>query len=235
MKRKKPSHSIETFKREIDYTKNLVDGLLVSGEVLRRLSDNVNIKNSKEFDEKYKKYCEFDDKKVNSIYELGFIRLYACFEAFMYDYLRELYTIYPSSLPRDKKIEIEYIIDWTTKKSIKEFLIDHVAIENSYDLSMWLRTIENQFGLKIFKTEEEKKPLFLLNMYRNTLLHSGGQFNSKVVRDASKFIDKKEIKATKSKSSKFEVSKLELKNLDMLNMLHSSLSKIISVIEKNHA
>jgi len=83
----------------------------------------------------------FDDKKTNQVYELCFIKLYATFEAFMADFLRELYEKFPDSLPRDKKITVDDILDWKTQKSTRAFIIDHIAIENSYDLQVWTRTL----------------------------------------------------------------------------------------------
>jgi hypothetical protein len=183
MPRKKRNKSIEDFKNEFKRIENLLSGLITIIEVLNQLSVTPLFKGMSEHFRKQYPFLEFGKDKIDSIYELGFIRLYASFEAFMYEFLKEMYIKYPKSIPIDKKISIGEIIDWKTKKSVNEFIIDHVAIENSYDLQTWERTLNNSFKIEVFNNKEQKTLFDTLNLCRNMLVHSGSKTNSKVVRD----------------------------------------------------
>jgi hypothetical protein len=175
-------------------------------------------------------FLEFGKEKIDNIYELGFIRLFASFEAFMYEFLKELYIRYPNSLPTDRKIQISDILDWKTKKSVNDFITDHIAIENSFDLKTWERTLKGSFGVSVFDNDEEEQLFNALNLCRNMIAHSGGKTNSKVVRDFKKI-----FKESEEPKGKFEIEKWDIFDEKLYNNLVHISNKIVDRIEKNNA
>ncbi|MBS1585883.1 MAG: hypothetical protein JSS82_10110 [Bacteroidetes bacterium] len=131
------------------------------------------------------KFISFDDNHFDKIFETGFIALFANFEHFMYEFLKELYTKYPKAIPTERTIKAEDILEFRNYKSIREYLIDSIAIENSYDIDTWNNTIQKLFNLKPIP-DDVKVRLMILNSLRNLFLHSGGHWNSKAFKDSRK-------------------------------------------------
>jgi hypothetical protein len=155
----------------------------------------------------------FDEAHFEKIFELGFIGLFANFEHFMYEFLRELYTKQPKAIPLEKTIKAEDLLQFRNYKSVKDYLIDTIAIENSYDLDTWNNTTQKLFNIKPI-SDDIKVRLMIMNSMRNMFLHSGGHWNSKIYKDLKK-IEKainsldKTIVAT-SKKEVFKTSKSKL-------------------------
>jgi hypothetical protein len=189
--------------------------------------------NSKKYNEMLKKYpfLEYKGEKIDNIYELGFIRLFASFEAFMYEFIKELYSNHPKSLPTDKKIQISDVLRWDIGGSLHDFIIDHIAVENSYDLPTWEKNLKNTFGIDIYEDEEEKKAMEVLNMCRNMLIHSGGKINSKMARDYIKIFSKD---MDPSEVFNFKVEKWDIFDIKMFMSLLNVTMRIIDRLEKNN-
>ena len=134
------------------------------------------------------KFVTFDDSHFEKIFESGFIGLFANFEYFMYEFLKELYTKFPNAIPAEKTIKVEDVLQFKSYKNVREFLIDSIAIENSYDLEIWNNTVQKLFNIKPIP-DDVKVRMMILNSMRNLYLHSGGHWNSKALRDLRK-IDK---------------------------------------------
>ncbi|WP_417871259.1 hypothetical protein [Winogradskyella sp.] len=230
MARRKTFKSIIELKENIDKMNELLTGLITFVMVFQKFTSNPKFGKylNSQVDGALEKIT-FDEKKTNQIYELCFIRLYASFEAFMTDYLRELYIKFPNSLPRDKKISVDDILDWKTQKSTRTFIIDHIAIENSYDLPTWKRTLKSGFGIEVFKDEKHEQLFNLLNLMRNMIAHSGRKFNSKISRDSAKFIKKKT-----DKLGHFEVTDFELDDEKLYENLVSAIKDVIEQIENKN-
>lgn len=230
MGRKRKYSSIIQFKKEIEYTENLISGLIITINSLKGISEIRSFTKLKNSLEDHKKYVKFDRERIESIYELGYIRLFASFECFMYEFLKELYIKFPNALPKDRKIEIEYILEWPTKNSIKDFIIDHISIQNSYDFPSWEKTLEKSFNIKVFEDDVESDGFFYFNLYRNMLAHSGGKINSKVAIDFAKKLGL--TKSLPSKIKKNETTKIELKNDKFFEVLIKLFNKLIINIER---
>jgi hypothetical protein len=141
----------------------------------------------------------FDETHFEKIFEVGFIALFANFEYFMYEFLKELYLKQPLAIPNDKTVKSEDILQFSNFKSVKEFIIDSVAIENSYDLEVWNNTVSKLFNIKPI-SDEVKVKIMIMNSVRNMFLHSGGHWNSKVYKDSKKI--ERALNATKTPSEK---------------------------------
>jgi len=85
----------------------------------------------------------------------------------------------------EKTIKAEDILQFKNYNSVRDFLIDSIAIEYSYDLELWNNTTERLFNLKPIPAEVKGK-LMILNSMRNLFLHSGGHWNSKAIKDTRK-------------------------------------------------
>lgn len=233
MGRKKKYKSIEDYKKETQKIRDLIGGLITIVKVFEKLPEFPQLKSkAKAFEKIMDDYpqLKFDKEKIDNIYELGFIRLFASFEAFMYEYLKELYIRYPDSLPTDRKIQVSDILDWKTKKSVNDFIVDHIAIENSYDLKTWERTLKGSFGIEVFENKEEEKVFNSLNLCRNMIAHSGGKTNSKIVRDFKKI-----FKDSDEPKGKFEIEKWDIFDKKLFHNLIGITENIVSRLEKNNA
>ncbi len=223
-------NSIKILKEEVEKIDNLLTGLLVSSKYLKKITDTPSFEKFmvKEFNdlEEAKNIFIPNKERENQIFELCFIRLYASFESFMTDLLRELYKKHPKSLPRDKKISVDDILDWKDQKSTRYFIIDSISIENSYDLNVWLKMLKNTFGIKVFRNTKEEENFKLINLMRNMILHSGRKFNSKISRDASKFMGDVE---KNDDDNLFEVTEFPIKDY----LLYDSLNQMILMIIEN--
>lgn len=230
MSKKKSNKSFEDFKNEYKRIGNLLSGLVTLIEVINQLSEKPLFKSMYlHFREKYP-FLEFDEGRIDSIYELVFIRLFASFEAFMYDFLKELYLKFPNSIPQDKKISIGEIIDWKTKKSVNDFIIDHVAIEGSYDMQTWERTLYNSFKIEVFNDKEQKILFNALNLCRNMLVHSGGKTTSKIVRDINNLFPDT---YTEENKSHFIPKQWEIPNELLYRNLQKLTMEIVTNLEGN--
>ncbi|KPM30220.1 Hypothetical protein I595_3697 [Croceitalea dokdonensis DOKDO 023] len=233
MGRRKKYKSIEDYKQETQKIQDLIGGLITIVKVFEKLPEFPQLKSkAKEFEKIMddNPQLKFDKEKIDNIYELGFIRLFASFEAFMYEYLKELYIKYPDSLPTDRKIQVSDILDWKTKKSVNDFIVDHIAIENSYDLKTWERTLKGSFGIEVFENKEKEQLFNSLNLCRNMIAHSGGKTNSKIVRDFKKI-----FKDSDEPKGKFEIEKWDIFDKKLFNSLIGITGEIINRLEKNNA
>jgi len=86
-----------------------------------------------------------------------------------------------------------------------------------------------KYGLELFESKKDEDKFGLLNLVRNSIVHSGRKFNSKISRDGNKFIKEK----SKEKGH-FEVSEFEFDDKMLYNALEESINKIITQIEKKY-
>ena len=127
--------------------------------------------------------------------------------------LKELYSKQPKAIPSDKTVKAEDILQFKNYKSVKDYLIDAISIENSYDIETWNNTSQKLFNIKPI-SEEIMVRLMIMNSMRNMFLHSGGHWNSKIYKDSKKIervmnsIDK--TKVVGSKKGSFSTGKSKL-------------------------
>lgn len=203
--------AVRVFNAELKKTSNLINGILVSNYALEKLmaarglsKEDISVKTSKIL----ASLLDFGEEKKEGVYELGFIRAFAAFEKFMYDLLLELYKKFPEAIPYERKIEVSDIINYNSRKSIVDFVIDQIAVENSYDVNAWEKTLVRSFKIYPFKNSEEKKDFMTVNLFRNMVLHSGRKMNSKVIKDFTKHLE--ESSESPFKREKFVVEKFDL-------------------------
>ena len=187
------------------------------------------------------KFVTFDDAHFEKIFEMGFISLFANFEHFMYEFIKELYTQQPKAIPSDKTIKAEDILQFKNYKSVTEFLIDTVAIENSYDIETWNNVIHKLFNIKPI-SDDTKVRLLIMNSMRNMFLHSGGHWNSKVYKDSKKIekamgnqktVAKKIPKETKFRTAKSALSP-QLAYSTTIECFQNIIKEIKSEIDKKN-
>src|ERR1035437_1145451 len=156
------------------------------------------------------KFVSFDESHFDKIFESGFIGLFANFEYFMYEFLKELYTKYPKAITIEKTIKIEDGLQFKSYKSVRDFLIDSIAIENSYNLEVWNNTAQKLFNIKPISDNIRIK-LMIMNSMRNLFLHSGGHWNSRAFKDSRK-IEKNLISVNSSEKSLKKLSQKQVFN-----------------------
>lgn len=224
--------AIDNLSNEVKKTESMITGIMLLIELSKRVIKQETPEQEKQLKEIAKDYLDFDEDRVSSIYELGFIRLFAVLESFMCDYLRELYKKFPNSLP-DKKLELSAIWDLGSQEDIRDFIIDHVSIENSYEMSIWEKTLSNTFGIKVFNDSEEEKMFFLVNILRNISMHSNGKWNSKVYRECKAFLNGNKKNLDNTKRERFEISKFEIKDEQKYELLMKVIQRLINNLTQN--
>jgi|GEM_PF-4232156 len=126
-------------------------------------------------------------KELDFICELAFIRLYASFEAFREDLVREIFNKYPESMPTKDDIPISEIVIWKSIGSVKNFIRDRQSKKKSDSIESWVNFLKNEHKINIPDViiSNLKQSRFL----RNIIIHSGGKLDSRRVIDAIKLYD----------------------------------------------
>lgn len=223
MKRKilKNLKSVREFKQKINKTHIFIYGLEATIGATEAVLDFTKARSSPDY-KKFKKFLEFDDSRKAYLFELGFIALFAIFESFMPNFLKELFLKFPSSLKNEKILRLEEIDDFKNIKEIKEYLADLVAIEKSYDVKNWSDCLNKKFNIKIFKTKKHLRRFLMLNSLRNLYMHAGGITNSKFRNEMKVFL-----------KSKVPLNqKVDLDRRKYFEILYFELNFIIKNLEK---
>ncbi len=179
--------SLQNFKSELDETYVLIHALETQIMATEQLLGFIKAKDSPGY-KKFQKYLEIDSKQTSRLFELGFIALFANFECFMFEILKELFKKYPTSFKSEKIIKFEDIKDFCDITEVKEYFMDSVAVEKSQDIEAWAEFLFKRFGVKIFKTKKDLERIQALNSLRNIILHSGGKTNSRFRKEMSPFL-----------------------------------------------
>lgn len=213
--------SLSNLKMEVEETRLLVRALEAQIGATEQLLDFTKAKTRPDY-KQFKKYLEINNKQISKLHELGFIALFANFECFMFEMLKELFRKYPSSFQSEKVLKFEDIKDFKKVTEVKNYLIDSVAIEKSQDIESWATFLSQRFGIEIFKTKKDLERMKLLNALRNITLHSGGKTNSRFRKQVSGIL-----------KSKIPIGKAH--SLDMKKFfagLYGELSGLIRDLEK---
>lgn len=177
--------SIRIFNEEINVTHVLIEALNAQIFATKTFFDGLKVDRSAPQYIKLKHLIEVDSVQMEKIYELGFIALFANFESFTFNLLKELYKKYPSSCSSERLIAFEDIKGFETVQQIRDYFIDCLAIKNSYDTEQWVKYLQLKFKVKVFKNKKQFNSFRALNALRNIILHSGGKTNSKFRKDLS--------------------------------------------------
>lgn len=176
--------SLQNFKSELEETHTLIHALETQIMATEQLLDFIKAKSSPDY-EKFQKYLEINEKQTSKLFELGFVALFANFECFMFEILKELFKKYPTSFRSEKIVKYEDLKDFSNIAEIKEYFIDSVAIEKSYDIEAWAEFLLKRFHIKVFTSKKDLERIRALNALRNIILHSGGKTNSRFRKEMS--------------------------------------------------
>lgn len=221
-KKLKDFKSLKNFKLEIEETSTLINALEAQVIATRQLMAFIKAESSPEY-KQYKKYLEISDDQIKKTYELGFIALFANFECFMFEFLKELLNKYPSSFKSEKILKFDDIKDFEKISEIKEYLIDAYAIEKSYEIETWTNFLMQKFKIKVFKSAKDLSRFKALNSLRNIILHSGSRTNSKFRNEMRLF-----LKMPVPLGEKFSLDRREY-----FGVLFMTLTHLIANLEKS--
>lgn len=214
--------SVENFKNEIEETKTLIFALEIQVVATKELLTFINAKTSPDY-HKFKKHLEVSEDQLKKLYELGYVALFANFECFQFELLKDLFKKYPSSFRSEKTIKFDDIKDFENIKEIKDYFVDSLAIDKSYEVETWVKFLEQKFSIKVFKTKKELIHFRGLNSLRNIILHSGSKTNSKF-RGEMKTVIKTPVPLG-------ETFKLDRKKY--FQVLYSFFARLVVNLEKN--
>lgn len=213
--------SVENFKSEIEETKTLIFALETQVVATKQLLSFTKAKTSPDY-HKFKKHLEVSEDQIKKLYELGYVALFANFECFQCELLKDLFKKYPTSFRSEKTIRFEDIKDFENIKEIKDYFVDSLAIDKSYDIEMWVKFLEQKFSIKVFKSKKELSNFRMLNSLRNIILHSGSRTNAKFRGEMRTFI--------KTPVPLGEVFKLD--RMKYFQILHGYFVKLIANLER---
>jgi len=214
--------SVKNFGKEILDTYTLVNAFNAQAVTTSEFLTFTKAKDKPDY-QKFKHLLEIDSKQTEKLYELGFIALFANFECFMFEFLKELFKKYPTSFKSEKIIKFEDIKDFKDVIDIKDYFIDSFAIEKSYEIDTWKIFLSQKFGIKIFANKKDFERLKLLNFLRNLILHSGSKTNSKFRNDLKPF-----LKSPVPLGERFSLSREKY-----FGRLYVILKLLITNLEKN--
>ncbi|HCR52689.1 TPA: hypothetical protein DIV48_03560 [Candidatus Kaiserbacteria bacterium] len=213
--------SLINLKKEVQETYLLIHALEAQIGATEQLLDFTKAKTHPGYGQ-FKKYLEINDNQMVKLYELGFIALFANFECFMFEILKELFKKYPSSFQSERVLKFEDVKDFKKVLEVKNYFIDSIAIEKSQDIDTWATFLTQRFGIKIFKTKKDLERLKLLNALRNITLHSGGKTNSRFSKQVGGIL--------KSKVPIGETHKLDMKKFFV--RLYAELNNLVQNTER---
>jgi hypothetical protein len=141
----------------------------------------------------------------------------------MFELLKELFRKYPTSFQSEKALKFEEIKNFDNIAEIKDYIIDSVAIEKSYDIESWETLLSKRFKIKVFKSKKSLEQIKALNSLRNIILHSGNKTNSRFSNEMSRFL--------KTPVPIGEPFGLSMKKY--FEVLHATFSLLIKNVENN--
>lgn len=180
--------SVVSFKRSIDRTKNLIDSVIKNIVATEAFIEHMTKVNRNLLDHPISKSLKVEQDDRDYIYELGFIALFANFEAFTYQIVKDLIHRFPKCLKEsDKTIKVGSIFSMRSGKRIKEHIIDEIAIENSGQTEVWSKYLESRFNIKTMPDDKFRNKLYVLNELRNLFVHSGGNTTTLFIERTKKY------------------------------------------------
>lgn len=220
--------SIKNFKKNIDKILKLIEQINFNIGLTKRFSEILLKEGEGHKKEKaILKKMNIKDSDVKSIYELGFTSLYSNFETFMYDFLKELYSKFPQNIDSNKLFKVSEIYNLKSKKELRDYIQDTLAIENSFTLETWCKHLKNNFKINCFENNKHRDGILIFNEIRNLLIHSDGKINYKFSKNMKKY-----FKINIPVNIRFNL--IRDKGEKYLKKLHTSLNKIIETIKTSN-
>ncbi|MFA5894804.1 MAG: hypothetical protein WC851_03455 [Candidatus Shapirobacteria bacterium] len=182
--------SVKQFEINIKRTNKLINSIIGNIVATEAMFSELSKRNKKILDHPITKSLKVEEEDKAYIYELGFIALFANFEALMFFLLKDLSTKYPKSISESgKSITVEEILKLKTGKRIKEYVVDDLALNNSTSIEKWGKFLESNYNIKAFPGTKFETQLCVMNELRNLYLHSQGITNSLFVKNLKKYFN----------------------------------------------
>src|SRR3989344_5813749 len=112
--------SLKNFKNEVEETHLLIHALETQIIATRQLLNFTKAKDRPGYD-KFKNFLEVSETQEKKLNELGFIALFANFECFMFESLKELLNKYPNAFSSEKVAKFEDIKDFKKITEVKNY------------------------------------------------------------------------------------------------------------------
>lgn len=215
--------SVTNFKKSIDKTNRLISSIIGNIAATEAFLDIISKSDKSVLDHPIPKSLKLEKEDEEYIYELGFIALFANYEAFAHQLIKELLRKYPKCLTgSDKTIKVGEIFSTGSVRIIKEHIIDNIAIEKSAQIEVWSKYLEDRFNIKAMPSKKFYERLCILNELRNIFVHSGGFTTTIFITKMKKYF-KADILLNQRVG--FERKKYFRILYSLLSELHSNISK----------
>lgn len=122
------------------------------------------------------------------VFKMGFIAMYANWEYFMFDALKEIISNYPKCLNSENSIKIHEIEGVSSIDELNMYISDKFATEYSYTIDAFCGFLSKKVRLKVLLSEE-KELLEMMGLIRNAYLHSGSKVNSIFSKKMGKILE----------------------------------------------
>jgi hypothetical protein len=231
MYKKKKIRSIDQLESEAKNTFDLINSIIGNIQAKQALFDFLKIDDPLKSEKRSQKEKEmirvlkFSDSKMDKIYEMGFINLFAVFEYFQFCLVKELILAYPDSIPADRKFSYN---DFSSIKSVKKIhttISDLIAMEESYTLLNFEKFLQKH-NVQLFLDKKHKNRWLILDQLRNIFLHGGSIANAKFSKEMEKLgIGKVEIGTFISLDRERYFKVLNLEILQIIERLRKETTK----------
>lgn len=217
------SKSLVIFQENLLRTLRIISSIEANIIAVEALFEQLPLSKEKR-NEPIPKLLSLNKSEKDYFFELGFIALFANLENFMFSIINELIHKNTKCIEgSEKTIRISDIFTERSSKSIKDYIIDDISIENSRSIPKWADCLNKTFSIKAFPDVEFESQVCMLNELRNLYLHSGGITNSLFVKNMKKYF---KSRIPLGKSVEFiDRKKYYLLLLHMLETLCKHLSK----------
>jgi len=180
--------SIANFKTSIEKTSRLIRSIIGNVTATEALLKILSKTDTKIYAHPIAKSLKLEKEDKEYIYELGFVALFANFEAFSNQLIKDLLNKYPKSLKEsDKTITMGEVISIKSGKKIKDYMIDQIAIEKSGSIEDWFKYLDSVFNIKALPNGKFLEQICILNELRNIFVHSGGIANALFIKKMKKY------------------------------------------------
>lgn len=115
--------------------------------------------------------------EMSEVYKMGFVAMYANWEYFMFDVLKEIISNNPKCLDSEKVVKIDEIENISSMKELYSYIADKFAVQYSYTIDDFCKFLSESIKLEILSSDE-KDFLEMMGLVRNAFLHSGSKVNS---------------------------------------------------------
>ncbi len=218
--------SSANLKRGISKTKLTIESFISCLEAATALeevfiSEDQNVFKKDKIGKLIKKHTDHAKKSKEDLYEMGFIKLFADFESFMYEFLVEQYSKHLNAMD-NVKIDLEIVLNSKSIKELRKTLADETAVVDSWTIEIWEKKLKEKFNISIFDYQKDRRWFFILNEIRNSILHSGGKASTKTLKKL------KSLEAPDLKHGK----KVPVENSKLFYATHTLITKVLGKFEK---